>query len=157
MSTNPASEAIEKWIMEFLSKPSKVFDDLPPCPYARKAWLDNKVEVKEIIVELEPVIEYYINNWPGHLDVVLLLMDPTEFSSEYLHNICEMYKNDKIVILDDHPDIVESVKDVRLNQGEYAILFLQCRDMLEKARDELRKTKYYDNYDKEYLKEVISR
>ena len=37
--------SIDDWIQNFLSKPSKTFNNLPPCPYAKKAWLDNKVDI----------------------------------------------------------------------------------------------------------------
>ena len=43
-SSNPD---LQSWILDFLSKPNKVFDNLPPCPFAKKAWLDGNVEVKK--------------------------------------------------------------------------------------------------------------
>ena len=43
-SSNPD---LQSWILDFLSEPNKVFDNLPPCPFAKKAWLDGNVEVKK--------------------------------------------------------------------------------------------------------------
>ena len=44
-----SNQKIEDWVLNFLSKPNSAFDNLPPCPYAKKAWLDGNVEVKEFI------------------------------------------------------------------------------------------------------------
>ena len=34
---------IRKWSHEFLEVPNEKLNGLPPCPYAKQAWLDNKV------------------------------------------------------------------------------------------------------------------
>jgi hypothetical protein len=34
---------IRKWSHEFLEVPNDKLNGLPPCPYAKQAWLDNKV------------------------------------------------------------------------------------------------------------------
>ena len=34
---------IRKWSHEFLEVPNAKLNGLPPCPYAKQAWLDNKV------------------------------------------------------------------------------------------------------------------
>ena len=46
--TAPAkiTSQIEKWINETLSQPNKAFGNLPPCPYAKKAWMDGNVSVR---------------------------------------------------------------------------------------------------------------
>ena len=33
------------WISKTLSIPNSTFNHLPPCPYAKKAWMEDKVEV----------------------------------------------------------------------------------------------------------------
>ena len=42
------TQKIKKWISDFVTKPNPVFGDLPPCPYARKAIVDGKVEFLEL-------------------------------------------------------------------------------------------------------------
>ena len=34
---------IRKWSNDFLEVPNAKLNGLPPCPYARKAWADDKV------------------------------------------------------------------------------------------------------------------
>ena len=36
-------EEIRSWSEKILEKPNKFFNNLAPCPFARGAWLDDKV------------------------------------------------------------------------------------------------------------------
>ncbi len=38
-----ATDDVKKWISEFVTKPNPVFGNLPPCPFAQKAILEDKV------------------------------------------------------------------------------------------------------------------
>ena len=40
---HPVERDIRKWSHEFLEKPSDKLNGLPPCPYAKQAWLDDKI------------------------------------------------------------------------------------------------------------------
>ena len=42
------TQKIKIWIKDFLTKRNPVFGDLPPCPFARKAMMDKKVEFIEL-------------------------------------------------------------------------------------------------------------
>ena len=153
-----AQQQIESWILNFLSKPNSVFNNLPPCPYAKQAWLDNKVEVIETDSKhLEQQICKILETFPDSKDLVMLVLDPSEVSYEQLKLFSEQYKNDKFALLKDHPNECETVKDVVLNNGKYAIIFVQRREELTRARNELAGTGYYDNFDPAYKKEVLSK
>ena len=43
------TQKIQNWINNFVTQPNPVFGNLPPCPFARKAIVDNKVEFQEMI------------------------------------------------------------------------------------------------------------
>ena len=59
--SEPVEQAIVQEIMQWsavaLEKPSSHFNDLPPCPYARAAWLDNKVSVRPFFEVFWVVLE----------------------------------------------------------------------------------------------------
>ena len=40
---HPVEADIRKWSHDFLEVPNKKLNGLPPCPYAKQAWLDDKV------------------------------------------------------------------------------------------------------------------
>lgn len=47
MKTATIEDDLRDWSKHVLEVPSPHLKGLPPCPYAKKAWLDNKVEVIE--------------------------------------------------------------------------------------------------------------
>ena len=151
-----AQQQIESWILNFLSKPNSVFNNLPPCPYAKQAWLDGKVEVIETDAKhLEQQICKILETFPDDKDLVMFVLDPNEVSYEQLELISKQYKNEKFALLKDHPNECETVKDVVLNNGKYAIIFVQRREELARARKELVGSGYYDNFDPAYKQEVL--
>ena len=45
--SSPTKE-VQKWVREFVEVPHPVFADFPPCPFAKKARLENKTEFREV-------------------------------------------------------------------------------------------------------------
>ena len=145
--------SLEDWILNFLSKPNAAFAKFPPCPFAKRAWLDNKVIVYDISPrDIENALHKTLSNFPIDKDVVLFCMDPELVTADYLSKIA--VSTEHYIILDDHPKEPEEVGGVRLNQGIYAILFVQRRSELERARKELSRTDYYKNFTVKYKDEV---
>ena len=154
------NDDIEKWILDFLSVPHPVFGNLPPCPYAKRAWLDGKVEFIKITggyVHLQGAVMGLLHNFPKDKDLVMFLLDPNSIPCEKLTSIAITNSNKEFALLDDHPEQVEKIEDVVLNNGKYAILFVQRRNELLKAREDLKDTGYYDNFNEDYKKDVLSR
>ena len=60
------------------------------------------------------------------------------------------------IALEDHPDAEEKVLDVCVNQGKYALVLLQERDKLQRARNILQKQDYYKYWTAEYYEEVVN-
>ena len=46
MIPNHITSQIETWITTVLDSPNSKFGKLPPCPYAKKAWVEGNVSVK---------------------------------------------------------------------------------------------------------------
>ena len=42
------TQKIKNWIKDFVTKPNPVFGNLPPCPFAQKAIIEDKVAFVEI-------------------------------------------------------------------------------------------------------------
>ena len=156
-----ATDDVKKWISEFVTKPNPVFGNLPPCPFAQKAIIDNKVE----FLELDGVADYA--TMYGHIfnfdfegkDVLCMIAQPNQFTADETVKLAEdlngYFMRHDIVVLEDHPDIKESVKDVQLNNGTYILFLVQSLTKLNKFSDILRNTTdYYKNWDPSYEKEV---
>ena len=66
----------------------------------------------------------------------------------------EAFKNKNVLVMEDHPQLIEKVKDVVLNQGKYILLLCQSRTKLQTFEKRLRKTDYYKNWSSKYEEEV---
>ena len=152
-SSNPD---LQSWILDFLSKPNKVFDNLPPCPYAKKAWLDGRVEVKKF--EGFESLDNDLVNWNDEIEVIIYEFEDTPYLPHDLEITCAVYHDryPDFIFYDEHPAQIEEVSGVIINSG-LALLIVQKRKELEEARAELMKTGYYDNWTPEMKERIIER
>ena len=158
--TNSPTAYIKNWIKTFVTKPNPVFGNLPPCPFAQKAIIDNKVE----FVELNPIAEWrtvYGIIWNFNFekkDVLCLIANPDQFTAQQTVSMAkwlnERFMPQDIVILEDHPAINEYVKKVKLNNGEYILFLVQNLSKLNKFSKMLEDGPYYKNWSTSYLKSV---
>ena len=130
------------------------------CPYARQARLDGKVEFKEI-TDMEPDsnIWVHIDQFDfDKKDVLVIIADAKRWKPHYTKKLAEQlneaFKNKNVLVMEDHPRLIEKVKNVVLNQGKYTLLFCQSRTKLQKFEKRLRKTDYYKNWSSKYEEEV---
>ena len=151
-----SNQKIEDWILNFLSKPNSVFDNIPPCPYAKKAWLDGNVEIKKFVNydELEECIKDIVES-----KVKIFYFEyPLLPSAEKLKSVVSWLgnKHPQFIFYDEHPDTIEEVGGEVVNSGVTAIIVQDRKDLLEK-RAELQKTGYYDNWTDEMKQRIIDR
>jgi hypothetical protein len=158
---NPtATQTIKNWISEFVTKPNPVFGDLPPCPFAQKAMIEDKVE----FLELDGVAGYatlYGHIWNFDFeqkDVLCMIAQPEQFTAEQTEQLAKDLNNyfmpRDIVVLEDHPKIKESVKNVVLNNGKYILFLAQGLSKLNHFSKLLEHGPYYKNWSKVYLESV---
>ena len=145
-------EKIEEWVLNTLSEPHNKFGDLPPCPYAKKAWIEGNVEVKM----WKDFSSFRYEKWDK--EVTIYVMDPytsPEFLSQIAKNYNKLYPD--YLFLEEHPDLVEDVGGFVVNQGELILLIVQERKPLEEARDKLQGTTYYEHWTPEMKERIIKR
>ena len=145
-------EKIEEWVLNTLSEPHNKFGDLPPCPYAKKAWIEGNVEVKM----WKDFSSFRYEKWDK--EVTIYVMDPytsPEFLSQIAKNYNKLYPD--YLFLEEHPDLVEDVGGFVVNQGELILLIVQERKPLEEARDKLQGTTYYEHWTPEMKERIIER
>ena len=154
------TQTIKKWISDFVTKPNPVFGDLPPCPYAQKAIVENKVEFVELdrTADWKAIYQLIWNTDFDAKDVLCVIVDPRQFSPEQTVGMAdtlnERFMPKDIVVLEDHPGIPEHVKGVRLNNGNYTLFLAQRLSKLNKFSKMLEAGPYYRNWSKSYLKSV---
>jgi len=157
-------EEIMQWSADALEKPSPHFNNLPPCPYARSAWLDNKVSILFKYEPSYPVLYSCISRFDDVFDLAIIIdTNPDEDSDafhEYLDQLNDVIANgmfiDKDIWLmgfhpaDEPSDFVEEVVFDRDIDTAYSMIFVQRLSKLQESADKLDKKGYYDSYDGEY-------
>ena len=154
------TQTIKKWISDFVTRPNPVFGDLPPCPYAQKAIVDNKVEFVELnaTADWTTICQLIWNTDFDEKDVLCVIVDPRQFTAQETVSMAdvlnERFTPRDIVVLEDHPDIDERVKGVKLNNGHYTLFLAQRLSKLNKYSKMLESGPYYKNWSRSYLESV---
>ena len=161
---NQIEQAIIHWIKTFVEVPHPMWGDMPPCPYARTARIENN----DMVINVQPdgsdyyaFIEQCIHGFKDDdIDVALIVaqraseVDPDEYT-KYIELRNTQLISSSLYLLTDHPEIKEMNNGVCVQQGEYVITFLQRIDRLSKATERLHDTKYYDSWSPEMYDDVV--
>ncbi len=149
---------IRDWSKHSLEKANENYNGFPPCPYAAKAWIDNKVDI-QFKYDLSPEKLYEnISHYNDKYELIILVdleyeLEPDRFHG-YLEGINEAISNnafqDKdIYVMGFHPEddtneIIESDSFETEVDDVYSMIFIQRLSLLEKASEKLRSKGYYD-------------
>ena len=154
------TQKIQNWINNFVTKPNPVFGNLPPCPFARRAIVDNKVEFQEMIGTTDYATLYqtvFNFDWDTK-DVLCMILPGDHFSAketvEIARDLNSYFMPRDIVVLEDHPKISERVSSVKLNNGEFILFLAQSLSKLNHFSKVLESGPYYKNWSKSYLQSV---
>ena len=154
------TQKIKTWIKDFVSKPNPVFGDLPPCPFAQKAIVEDKVTFVELkrTADWRAIYKLIYNTDFDKKDVLIMIADPRQFTAQETVGIADELNQRLMphdtVVLEDHPDIAENVKHVKLNNGHYILFLAQRLSKLNRFSEMLEKGPYYKNWSKSYLESV---
>ena len=153
MNFEQAKHDIEQWIVDFVEKPNPQLNNWPPCPYARQARLNQQVDIRSGC--FNPVDDIKQADL-GEFEVVAYVYDRTRWSADEFNELVETVNisylaQRGLIALADHPDDVETVAGVEMNQGTYAIVFVQDLDKLNHFARILGKRDFYKDWPEEYL------
>ena len=146
---------IESWIENFVEVPHPALGGFPPCPFARQARIKRTFEV---YLGTDPY--YDLKNrarWGmGDREVIIYAYDPAEWSRELFSASIESANTEHllradILALEDHPDDVENVNGVIMNQGRYALVLVQSLSDLNAKAQQMANKGFYHDWPEEYL------
>jgi hypothetical protein len=155
MDIEQVKKDIEHWIMNFVEVPHPALGGFPPCPYARSARLKRSYDV---YLGVDPY--YDLKNRArygmGDREVIIYAYDPQEWKYELfsasLHSAnTEFLLSADILALEDHPDDVEMVNGVCMNQGKYALALVQSLSDLNAKARQMASKGFYHEWPEEYL------
>jgi hypothetical protein len=158
MNFTQAQQEITKWIVDFVEKPNPMLNGWAPCPYARQARVNNRVDIRQGCYNPIDDLKQAVLD---EVDVAVYVYDRERWSADEFNQLVEIVNisylaQRGLIALADHPDDVETVKGVVMNQGTYAIAFLQPVDKLDEAAKQLVKKGFYDGWNDEYLKVLFA-
>jgi hypothetical protein len=155
MELEQVKQDIESWIENFVEVPHPALGGFPPCPFARQARMKRTFEV---YLGTDPY--YDLKNrarWGmGDREVIIYAYDPAEWSRELFSASIESANTEHllradILALEDHPDDVENVNGVIMNQGKYALVLVQSLSDLNAKAQQMANKGFYHDWPEEYL------
>ena len=155
---HPVEQDIRTWSKNFLEIPNIKLNGLPPCPYAKKAWAENKVtfSINTGITGLVNSVRYFDTH---DYDIVVWASEYMP-DMDYLDGLCDgMNELMSIAGIDlhlmvFHPDYdaAEAGLDFLVDDGvtddslSYCMVFVQKLSKLDDAALYLEKSNYYEHF-----------
>ncbi len=153
------AQELREWSHAVLEQQAPLFGNLPPCPFAARAWAENSVMI-HVTPDLEAVTEIKAY-FPPTEDLVHLFawtdyqdMTSTEFDA-WVESQNKQHFG--VWVMGFHPDSPQDPLTPEFNgliEDDYAIVLVQSLKHLVRASDALRKTAYYSKFpasDMEYV------
>jgi hypothetical protein len=154
-----AKQDLSDWIVNFLDIPQALLNNIAPCPFAKAALINNKIN---FVIGTDSIIQDMLllnSQWNSEYEGVVLIypqdIDVEKFSEsvEYVNQY--YYKNSGLLALEDHPQVIEDIAGLRFNNHKYAIIIIQRAEKLQKASEILAKRGYYKNWTRQDIENVI--
>lgn len=159
MDLEQVKKDIELWITNFLEVPHPALGGFSPCPYARSARVKKSYAV---YLGMDPYYDLKIRGRQGMGDkeVVIYVYDPKEWSHDMLAGSIELVNNEVLLprdmlALEDHPDDIEMVNGVCMNQGTYAMALVQSLSDLNAKAKLMASKGFYHTWPEDYLQALF--
>jgi hypothetical protein len=157
---NVIKQEMENWIVNYLDKPNKHFNNIPVCPFAKKAWFDNKVKV---LLGSEKEALHELKHWDDNYDLVVIVYSEWDKIREWESAVnAKVYEEDLYVMVFDSSDTTAEDPE---DQGDWGVLtddvyswvFIQRLSEVEKYSNILEKGGYYKNSSPEFMQYINKR
>ena len=151
---------LNEWMVEFLEKPDPLLGNWPPCPYARQARINNKIDIR--FSGVDDLTTSINNSLPvlEEKDVVIICFDHNKIEPKELQKFVKEQNETLLpknyVILEDHPYAVEFVNGLLMNFNYCGLLLIQKADKLKHASEQLKSKGYYDVWGQQELDDVVN-
>jgi len=154
-----AKKHISAWINTVLSEPQAQLNGMARCPFAAPALANDRV-AWVLGTAAATDIATAIAQWQDHLEITVLVYDPATDAEEFSRSV-ETANRDccqaqGFIALEDHPNHVEHIAGLHMNQGQYALVLLAPAAKLHKASQMLRARGYYANWTQQDLDTVVT-
>jgi|TARA_R100000482_G_scaffold87053_1_gene35168 hypothetical protein len=170
------SKEVRLWSEYYLEVPNVHLNRLPACPYAKKAWTEDKVDIQHRNPDKGYTrdLHTYVKKIDFQQKEILIFCDV--FFKEYslnafqkiIDNFNNQYNKKDIYFLGFHPKNppTEQDQEFLLNPTgdqsnlprstiDFSMMLIQKFSQLYEASDRLKRMGYYDKWPKEYYDDVV--
>ena len=149
-------QKIIEWMKDFVEKPNPKLGDWAPCPFARAARMTDQIEIVE---GRNPLTDFESIDLDSK--EVWIFWYPVEaYTGEEFAKITKELNDTlmprDIVVLEDHPELVEMVNGVHMNFGSSSLHIIQKLSKLNEASQRLKEKGYYNHWNREEIDEVVT-
>ena len=170
-------EEIRLWSKHYLEVRNKHLNGLPACPFARKSWAQNKVDI-----QIRNTDQGYTRDLHKHVKKLdfdkkeLLIFCDTNYKQYSLNkfqsiidNFNGRYNKKDIYFMGFHPynppnkeeqefllDPTGDTSDLPESKIQFSMMLIQKFSQLYEASDRLHRMGYYDKWPTDYYHEVVS-
>ena len=170
-------EEIRLWSKHYLEVRNKHLNGLPACPFARKSWAQNKVDI-----QIRNTDQGYTRDLHKHVKKLdfdkkeLLIFCDTNFKQyslnkfqDIIDNFNGRYNKKDIYFMGFHPynppnkeeqefllDPTGDASDLPESKIEFSMMLIQKFSQLYEASDRLHRMGYYNEWPTDYYHEVVS-
>lgn len=157
MDFDRARQDVLDWITTFVEQPNASLNGWAPCPFARRARLNSELDIRPGVCDpLTDLTGVEMQDFA----VIIYVYDAHTMSAadfmQHIDSLNQQYLTARdMLALGDHPDAVELVKGVQMNQGRWALVFLQCLSKLDDFARGIAARGYYDGWCPDYLQSLF--
>ena len=154
-----AKEYMLQWISDFVSKPNPLLNNFPPCPFAKQAMLEKKIDFEVADKDINLYLCEKSGRWTDDVDVCCIFVpgvDPDVLSNLVMDVNKNYLMPMNLLALEDHPQAEENVNGVIMNNGKYPIVLMQRLSKIQNFSNILKKQGYYDVWSEENLDDVVN-
>ena len=148
---------ITNWITGFVEKPNDDLGGWAPCPHARKARLQGQLDIRQ--GQIDPYTDLMHADM-GDFMVIAYVYDPQTIDAGQFESQIRAVNQGflvprDIIALADHPDSPEIIRGISMNQGTWAMAFIQPLGKLNEFARLIAGKGYYDGWPEEYLQDLF--
>ena len=155
---NKIIDDLKNWSKNALKIPNEHYNNLPACPFAKAAWINDKVGFIFNYEGNYNLIHSCINDWDDSKDVIILIdffPDDLDDLDVFLDDVNQdissgKYNTKDMYLMGFHPEdesneLLDDSLDMEEDSGPtYAMIFFQRLSKLQEASDSLRMKGYYN-------------
>ena len=157
-------QEIKDWSTHALEQTNPSFNDLPACPYAEKAWKEDRVAFSFLYEECSQALTTLLSTFDGSKDVVILVDFSFDEDARAFHQSLERvnwaiseggYIQRDLWVMGFHPfdEPNEFIDDNTFSPSvnePYSMVFIQKLSELQESSDKIREAGYYKAYLHDY-------